>query len=92
MNNTVTQSTIDKLLAGATISCTTVFDKCTIVAVQLKNGFVLVESSACVDKANYNQELGEQICLDRIKSKLWELEGYALQKSLYEVTQCQELK
>ena len=78
--NTVKQHTIDTLLEEADISCITVFDKCTVVSVQLKNGFVIVESSACVDKANYDQELGKQICLERIKNKLWELEGYSLQK------------
>lgn len=84
MDNTVTQSIIDKLLEEASISYATLFDKCTVVAVQLKNGFVLVESSACVDKANYDYELGKQICLERIKNKLWELEGYYLQKQLSE--------
>lgn len=82
MKNTVNQSTIDQLIGEATISCQTLFNKCTIVAVQLKNGFVLVESSACVDNANYDQELGKQICLERIKNRLWELEGYALQKRI----------
>lgn len=82
--NTVTQEQIDALIAGAKIERRTVFAKCTIVSVHLENGFVLTESSACVDPANFDPKIGEEICMERIKDKLWELEGYALQKKLYE--------
>lgn len=82
MSNTVTQEIINDLLEKACIDVRTVFDKCTVVTVKLENGFVLTESSACVDKSNYNENLGKEICLDRIKNKLWELEGYKLQCEL----------
>lgn len=49
---------------------------------RLENGFVLVESSACVDPDNYDHELGVKVCMDKIKNKLWELEGYMLQSHL----------
>ena len=61
------------------------FGKCTIVAVQLANGFVIVESSACVDPKNYNLKTGIEICIDKIKNKLYELEGYKLQSKNFEV-------
>ena len=80
--NTITQEQIDALIRESQISVKTVFGKCTIVAVQLKNGFVLVESSSCVDPLNYNEAMGMAICIDRIKNKLWELEGYKLQNEL----------
>ena len=79
MNNTVTEEQIEKLMEGAKVNVMTMFDKCTIVAVQLPNGFILVESSACVDKENYDEKLGTQICIERIVNKIWELEGYKLQ-------------
>lgn len=82
--NTVTQKQIEKLIDKANIEVKTIFDKCTVVAVQLENGFIMIESSACVDKKNYNEELGKNICLERIKNKLWELEGYKLQCSIKE--------
>ena len=82
MKNTVTQAQIDALLQTADVETMTVFDKCTIVVAKLPNGFVLVEHSACVDPANYNEEQGREICMKRIADKLWELEGYALQKQL----------
>lgn len=84
MKNSVTQETIDQLLAGSEIHVETVFDKATIVAVKLPSGFVLTESSGAVDPANYDEEIGKSICLDKIKDKLWELEGYRLQTKLQE--------
>lgn len=83
IKNTVTAEEIDALMKDAEISISTTHEKCTVVSVKLKNGFVITETSACVDKANYDIEKGKEICLRRIKNKLWELEGYCLQKSLY---------
>lgn len=52
---------------------------CTYVTVRMKNGFTLRESTTCVDPANYNEEIGKQICLEKIEDKVWFLLGYALQ-------------
>ena len=81
--NTVTQSVIDELMESCDIAVTTAFDKCTIVACKLPNGFVIVESSSCVDPANYDEDMGIDICMKNIEKKLWELEGYLLQNNLY---------
>lgn len=78
----MTQNEIDELIQRSTISAETKFEKTTIVTCQLQNGFIIVESSSCVDPVNYDFEIGYNICIDRIKNKLWELEGYCLQKSL----------
>lgn len=83
-NIKVTQEQIDDLLVNSQILSNTIFGKCTLMVVQLPNGFILTESSACVDPANYDEKLGYEICLERIVNKLWELEGYALQKKVYE--------
>lgn len=87
MKNCVKQEDIVQLLSEAEASVSTLYDKCTVVCVRLKNGFVLTEASACVDPANYNEESGFNECMKRIEDKLWELEGYALQKKLYEEAQ-----
>lgn len=84
IKNTITKEQIDKLIAEAKIDVSTVQEKCTVVTVTLKSGFILSESSACVDKANYNEQIGVRCCMERIKAKLWEFEGYALQKALSE--------
>jgi len=56
------------------------FEKpCTYVTVRMKNGFTLRESTTCVDPANYDEEIGKQICLEKIEDKVWFLLGYALQ-------------
>lgn len=79
----VTEERIDEIMANSEFTIQTVFNKCTIVACKLPNGFVIVESSACVSPENYNKEMGIDICLDRIEDKIWELEGYRLQEELY---------
>lgn len=83
MSNTVTKEQIDNLLANAKVNVQTVGEKTTIVHCVLPNGFVIVESSSCVDPANYDEKLGTEICMKRIENKVWELEGYVLQNSVY---------
>lgn len=84
MNNSIKREDIMDLLSKSEAAVSTVHDKCTIVSVKLENGFVITESSACVDPENYSEEIGFNECLKKIESRLWELEGYALQKKLYE--------
>lgn len=81
---TVTQKLVEEIMLNSDIKIQTICDKCTIVACRLPNGFVIVESSASVDPNNYDEEIGVDICLDRIAEKIWELEGYKLQSELYE--------
>lgn len=71
---------IEKLMTEANVKVTTFFDKTTVVAAQFPNGFVITESSSCVDPRAYDEEEGKQICLNRIKERLWEMEGYFLQE------------
>lgn len=84
MNNTVTEKQIEDLLEEAYFETMTVYGKTTIVSCQLENGFVITESSSCVDPKKYDENKGFMICYERIKNKLWELEGYVLQKKIYE--------
>ena len=57
-------------------------EKTTIVKAVLKNGFILVEHSSCVDPVNFDMELGKKICMERIESKIFELLGFKLQCTL----------
>lgn len=84
MRNTVREEDIQEILKRSEMKVATVYDKCTLVTVKLPNGFVLTESSACVDPQNYNEEVGVDSCLTKITDKLWELEGYRLQCELAE--------
>jgi len=78
--NKLTQDQVDIIFDEADIVETIVFHKCLIVSAKLRNGFVIVESSACVDPLNFDIEIGREKCCDRIKNKIWELEGYKLHK------------
>lgn len=80
--NTVTQDMIDEIIDNSELIIDTLFDKCTMVACKLPNGFVIVETSACVDPANYDEDLGVENCMCAIEDKIWELEGYKLQENL----------
>jgi hypothetical protein len=70
---------IAEILSKSEFNVTTVFGKCTIVACKLPNGFVIVESSSCVDPDDYNVDIGVENCMNRIKNKVIELEAYVRQ-------------
>ena len=57
----------------------TVGDKMTVTYVELANGTLYAESSACVEPANYDVGIGKQVCIDRAKERVWHLLGFALQ-------------
>jgi hypothetical protein len=61
------------------------FGKTTVGHFTLVNGFEIVTSSACVDPANYDHEIGCNLCRNHAIDKIWELEGYLLQQKRYEV-------
>lgn len=82
MKNTITQQDIDNILANTLIKAKQFGDKATVLMATLPNGFVIVESSSCIDPANFDMKVGEQICMERIVNKIWELECYKLQSSL----------
>ena len=67
---------IAEILSKSKFCVTSMFGKCTVVACQLPNGFVIVESSSCVDPENYDEEIGTEICMNRIRDKVVELETY----------------
>lgn len=81
----------DKLVSGVSIGpemvanfikelhTETIGEKTTLVRAVLANGFEITETSSCVDKANYDEEMGKEICLERIQNKIWELLGFLLQ-------------
>lgn len=79
----ITNELVSEIIANSEIEIATAFDKCTVVACKLPNGFVIVESSACVSPENYDEDIGVEICMGKIENKIWELEGYNLQQKLY---------
>ena len=65
------------------IEVKTMGDKCTVVRATLRNGFEIVESSACVSAENYDEKLGADICIKKIKDKVWFLLGFLLQTAVH---------
>ena len=72
----VTEETINDLLDEAEFACSTFFKRCTVVNCKLPNGFIITESSACINEKDYDFELGKKICMRKIKDRLWEMEAY----------------
>ena len=56
--------------------------KTTVVRAVLKNGFEIVESSSCVSAENYDEKMGEKICMKKIRDKIWMLLGFLLQTAV----------
>ena len=57
----------------------TLGEKTTLVRAVLVNGFEIIEASACVDLKNYNVEIGTEVCMKKIKDKIWSYLGFLLQ-------------
>ncbi|MED3976137.1 Gp49 family protein [Priestia megaterium] len=72
----ITKEYIENLMSQSEFQVTKMFDKTTVVACRLPNGFTIVESAGCIDPANYDIDLGVCICKKRIENRLYELEGY----------------
>lgn len=83
MKNSIRPADIDAIMDVTHFHIYTYNNKTTVVIATLQSGFTITESSSCVDPANYDEEIGVDICKERIKNKLWELEGYVLQKEVY---------
>lgn len=79
----ISQEMVDDFIVAKEV--TTMGDKCTVVRAILRNGFEIVESSACVSAENYDEPLGEKICMKKIKDKVWFLLGFLLQTAVHGV-------
>ena len=76
-NNTITVENVEAFISATETYL--VGNKSTMVMATLANGYVIIETSSCVDPANYNEEIGKKICMDKIKDKVWALLGFLLQ-------------
>ena len=80
---TVTKAMVEDNMRDFSVSTIIEFDKpITCVTLRMKNGFTLVESSTCVDPDKYSEEIGKQICLEKLEDKVWHLLGYLLQEKV----------
>lgn len=56
----------------------------TICSLRMENGFWVRGESACVDPANFNQKIGEELAYKDAFRRVWELEGYLLAERRYQ--------
>ena len=75
-DNQVFPEQVDSILAAAEITVEDRFGCMTVVHAKLPCGFIVTETSACIDPENYDRDLGAKICMGRVRDKVWELEGY----------------
>ena len=76
----ISQKMVDNFIAETWTD--TLGEKTTVVRAVLQNGFEIVESSSCVSPENYDEIVGRNICLDKIKDKIWTLLGFLLQTAV----------
>jgi len=80
----VTLGMIDDTLSKSLISYTVLPNTTTTIChVTLLNGFVLIGTSACISKENFNARIGCRIAFDKAKDQLWGLMGYAMMDDMY---------
>ena len=80
-NNTISQKDVDAMIKQITVNeleHNPLAAKITVVTATLVNGFTITESSTCVDPNNYDPEVGVDVCMKRIKDKVWMLLGFLL--------------
>lgn len=54
----------------------------TVCALTLRNGYIVVGESSCVNRENFDKEIGRKIARDNARNKIWALEGYLLRERL----------
>ena len=61
MKNKITQQDIDEIIKNGTLTVETIGEKTTMVRFVTKDGYEIIETSACVDKANYNEAIASAL-------------------------------
>lgn len=80
----IPEEKIVKIIEDSTVHIYDEFDNCTVVVMQLPNGYVLVESSGCIDPAEYDHDLGVDCCMKALERRVWQLEGYLGKQAFFE--------
>ena len=54
----------------------------TVCALVLRNGYVVIGSSAAASKENFDKEIGCRVAFENAREQIWALEGYLLKEKL----------
>lgn len=83
MNTAVTAAQVAEEMSNFKVETIDVFGKpTTVVSVRMSNGYVLTETSTCVDPLNYDETIGLQVCQKKIEDRVWALLGYKLHDTM----------
>ena len=81
--HTITNGDVHGFACDERILTSKIGEKTAVAQVPCITGFEFTETSACVDPANYNQEIGVGLALDKIKGQIWSHLGFVLQWAKY---------
>lgn len=76
MPESVSEARVQRVIDEADVNVMTSGQKTTVLHATLPNGFEIVTSSSCVDVDDFDPEIGETICRERLKAKVWNLLGF----------------
>ena len=74
---------VDVIMENSEFEIHNAFGNCTTVYCRLPNGYIITESYSCAN-GDYDEELAQEICYDKIWDRVWELESYRLHCEVYE--------
>lgn len=80
----VQESEINKMIEEAQQAKQIFWGKEMVISFKLLCGFTITGKSACIDPANFNEEIGIALCKKDAISQLWQLEGYKKQWEWFE--------
>jgi len=84
--NRITEADVEAAIENESYG--TIGVKTTYCVLTLKNGFEVVGTSACVDPANYDLEVGKGWSRKKAVEKVWEHLASLLQQELSETKDC----
>lgn len=77
----ITPEMVDAAIVGETFTILP-SGRTTVCELTLRNGFTVRGESSVVSIENFDESLGQRVARANAKSKVWELEGYALRERL----------
>jgi hypothetical protein len=75
---TITPGMVDHFI-GDNLQVSQLDEKTTLLSAKTITGFRQYETSSCVDPDNYDENIGREICLERVKNTVWLCLGFMLQ-------------
>lgn len=79
----INESDLTRFLGPTAYEIGQLDEKTTVVRMTDRTGFVQYDTSSCVDPANFDPQIGADICIKRLKDKVWPMLGFVLQWAKY---------